>query len=302
MSAKSGAATPLCVGIGEVLWDLLPGGRTLGGAPVNVAAHVAQLGLAAAAVSGVGDDPEGREVLERLEAMGVLSSCVRTVPGLPTGLVDVVIDAQGVPKFTIRAPAAWDSIPFDDEVACLASKADAVVFGSLAQRGKCSRATVDRFLGAVRPGCLKVCDVNLRPPFIDAGIIRASLEKADVLKLNDVELPVLSDMFGLAGDESGRLRALRDRFELDLVVLTRGAQGSRMIAGPANESHGGFPAQVVDTVGAGDAFTAAVIAGWLRGMALTRLQDMANRVAAFVCSRSGAVPKLPAELVSEFKA
>jgi len=300
MSTELPRSRPLCVGIGEVLWDLLPSGKAIGGASLNVVAHAVQLGARGAIVSEVGDDADGWEIRRRLQVLGVDPTGMRVRPDLPTGLVDVQLDASGVPTFTIRAPAAWDAITMDAGREKLAGEADAVVFGSLAQRDPRSREGIGSFLCALRPGCLKVFDINLRPPFISAPVIIDSLELADVLKLNDAELPVLAEILGLAGNETDRLRALRKRFDLDLVVYTRGEQGSRLLSAAGDESHPGCPANVVDTVGAGDAFTAAVTVGCLRGLELTRLQELANRVAAFVCSQAGAVPLLPKELADAF--
>jgi fructokinase len=300
MSVDPSMERPLCVGIGEVLWDLLPGGKSLGGAPINAAAHAAQLGARSAAISGVGDDDEGREIVERLRALQVDAAAVRVVQGLPTGMVDVKLDETGVPTFSIRIPAAWDAIEMDAMLGRLARTADAVIFGSLAQRDRRSRKGIRQFLHALRPECLKVFDVNLRPPFYSAEIIRSSLELANVLKLNDAELPALADSLGIAADETTQLHTIRERFDLDLVVYTRGDRGSRMVSAQRDESHPGYQVRVVDTVGAGDAFTAAVTIGLLRGLQLDSMQELANRVAAFVCSQPGAVPLLPEDVRREF--
>jgi len=300
MSVEPRMERPLCVGIGEVLWDLLPAGKSLGGAPINAAAHAAQLGAKSAAVSGVGDDDEGREIIERLRALQVDVAGVRVVQGLPTGVVDVKLNDTGVPAFSIRMPAAWDAIQMDATLEPLGGAADAVVFGSLAQRDQRSRKAIREFLHAVRPTSLKVFDMNVRQPFYSAEVIRSSLELADVLKLNDAELPVLAASLGIGGDETTQLHAVRERFDLDLVVYTRGDRGSRMVSVQRDESHPGYQVSVVDTVGAGDAFTAAVTVGLLRGLPLDGTQELANRVAAFVCSQPGAVPSLPEEIRKEF--
>jgi fructokinase len=292
---------PLFIGIGEILWDLLPSGKLLGGAPGNVAAMATQLGLHGMVVSAVGDDPYGREILEQMDRNGVDRSGIRTLKDLTTGVVDVTLDSAGVPSFSIRQPAAWDAIVFDNELERVAQSADAVVFGTLAQRDPRSRTGITEFLRAVRPGCLKVCDVNFRPPFVSEAIIIDSLNLADVVKLNDAELPTVAKMLGLEGDVSTLLRDLRARFDLDLVVYTMGDKGSRMISSRYEGSHPGFKAQVVDTVGAGDSFIAVVTVGLLLGLDLDRIQDLANRVAAFVCSKAGGTPPLPAEIVKEFK-
>ncbi len=291
---------PLCVGIGEVLWDLLPGGKALGGAPVNVVAHAAQLGARAAVVSAVGNDADGLEILECLRAMLVDTSGIRVIEGLPTGVVDVRLDHAGVPTFTIRAPAAWDAIDTDEKLERLAAAADAIVFGTLAQRDPRSREGIRRFLRAARPECLKVFDINLRRPFYSQEAVCGLLGQVDVLKLSDAELPVLAEMLDLTGDETSVLGAISFRFDVKLLVFTRGAKGSRMITPHWDASHPGYNVELVDTVGAGDAFTAVVTVGLLRGMPLAEIQELANRIAAFVCSQEGAIPRLPAEIAHRF--
>jgi fructokinase len=293
--------SPCVVGIGEILWDLLPTGKLLGGAPGNVAAMATQLGLHGMVVSAVGDDPYGREILEQMDRNGVDRSGIRSLKELTTGVVDVTLDSAGVPSFSIRQPAAWDAIEFDAALERVATSADAVVFGTLAQRDPRSRAGITDFLRAVRPGCLKVCDVNFRPPFVSESIIIDSLNLADVVKLNDTELPTVAKMLGMAGDVPTLLRDLRARFDLDLVVYTMGDKGSQMISPRYEGSHPGFKAKVVDTVGAGDSFIAVVTAGLLLGLDLDRIQDLANRVAAFVCTQAGGTPPLPPDIVSAFK-
>jgi len=293
---------PLCViGLGEILWDLLPSGKVLGGAPGNVALTAKQLGMHGMIVSAVGDDPDGAEILEIMDRNGVDRSGIRKVKGVPTGVVDVVLDSAGIPTFSIRQPAAWDAIVFDDELKRVAQSADAVVFSTLAQRNSCSRTGITDFLRAVRPDCLRVLDVNLRPPFVSESIIVESMNLADVVKFNETELPAVARMLGLAGDVSTLLQEIRSRFDLDLVVLTLGDKGSRMISSSYDVSHPGFKAKVVDTVGAGDSFIAVVTAGLLTGFDLNRIQDLANRVAAFVCTQAGGGPPLPADIVAEFK-
>ncbi len=301
MSTKACAEKPSFVGFGEVLWDHLPGGRALGGAPVNVAGHAAQLGVGAAVVTAVGDDAEGSEILARLRELHVDVSGVRLARGLPTGAVDVRLDEAGVPTFDIRAPAAWDGIEIDEEIEALARSAAAVVFGSLAQRDPRSRGSLRRFLHCVPSECLKVFDINLRPPHYSREIVINSLEQANVLKLNDGELPLLAAMLGLSGDTTTMLQEVRARFALDLVIFTCGAQGSRLITSEWDVSHPGCTVKVADTVGAGDAFTAVVMVGLLRSLPLGRIQELANRAAAFVCSQPGAVPRLPEEIVGEFR-
>lgn len=296
MSPKEGKERPIVVGIGEVLWDLLPGGRALGGAPINVACHAAQLGAAATAVSAVGDDAFGREIIERLHGFGLDTAHMGVVQKFPTGTVGVTLDAHGVPTFTIHQPVAWDEIRMTDNVRALARTADAVAFGSLAQRSPTSRQSIGEFLDATPKDCIRVFDINLRQQFYTAEIITASLRRATVLKVNDTELPVIADLLGLHGEETDLLKALVMAYKLQLVILTKGAQGSRMMSADEDVAHPGCKAKVVDSVGAGDSFTATATMGLLRGLSLSRIQDAANRVAAYVCSQSGAVPVLPKEL------
>jgi len=290
---------PVFVGIGELLWDLLPGGRALGGAPVNVACHAAQLGAAATAASAIGRDALGRGIVERLHGMGMDTGCVQVRRECPTGTVSVALDAAGVPTFTIHKNVAWDHIRLTPELRRRAAQADAVAFGSLAQRGAGSRATIRAVLDATKPSCIRVFDINLRQQFYSAEVVKASLKRATVLKVNDGELPVVGELLRMRGGETALMRALLETHGLRLVVLTKGAHGSRMMTADRDIAHPGCTAKVVDTVGAGDAFTAAVTMGLLRGRELERIQDMANRVAAYVCSQPGAVPVLPGELLRE---
>lgn len=292
---------PLCIGIGEILWDLLPTGKVLGGAPGNVVMTALQLGLHGMVVSAVGDDPLGTEILEIMDRNGVDRTGIRTVKGLPTGVVDVVVDNAGIPTFSIRQPAAWDDLSWNDDMARMAQSADAVVFSTLAQRDPRSRAGITRFLRAVSPRCLKVVDVNLRPPFLSEAIITEALKLADVVKCNETELPIVAGMLGLKGDVSTLLKGLRSQFDLDLVVYTLGDKGSRMVTSKYDVSHPGFAANVVDTIGAGDSFIGVVTAGLLLGLDLDRIQELANRVAAFVCTHSGGTPHLPAEIILAFQ-
>lgn len=300
MSNDASLEAPLVVGIGELLWDCLPAGRRLGGAPANVAAHAAQLGVRSAVVSAVGDDPDGREIVAALRALGVATDGIQVARGLPTGRVDVALDAAGAPTFTIRRPAAWDALEFDAALERLAARADAVVFGTLAWRDARARRAIGGFLRAVRSTCLKVFDVNLRPPLIAAEAIRDGLARADILKLNEAELPVVAEIAGVRRAEADPLRALRERFGLQCAVCTFGARGSRIVSADEDLRRPGRRVRVADTVGAGDAFTAVLTVGWLRGAPLVRVHEWANRVAAFVCTQAGAVPRLPSALAGVF--
>ena len=290
---------PIVVGLGEVLWDLLPDGRQLGGAPANFAWHAQCLGAAGAVVSAVGGDELGREILVCLDAMHLDRSHVAVDAKHPTGTVTVALDAGGKPHYTINEQVAWDDIPAADGVLALAGRADAVGFGSLAQRANISRRTIRAFLAAVRPRCIRLFDINLRKPFIDRQVIVESLGLTDVLKLSDDEMPVLADLLGLPGSETEFLAAMIDRFGLDMVILTKGRHGSRLRTPKADCSRAGVETVVADTVGAGDSFNAAVTIGLLAGHDIERINDCANRLAAFVCSQKGATPRPPAALVAE---
>jgi fructokinase len=293
------AERPRVFGIGEVLWDLLPAGeRLLGGAPANFAYFAGALGARAFLVSRVGEDELGDETLRQLGARGLDTSAVTRDPDHETGKASVAIDDAGVACFVIHEPSAWDFIPATEEALGELARADAVCFGTLAWRNPVSRASIQKMVSATPAGALRVFDVNLRKPFYDEGLVTEGLGLANVLKINEEELAILSDMYGLAGDEVDRLGALQDRFALDLVALTRGSEGSLIVRGGEVSRHAGLPTEVKDTIGAGDSFTAALVTGLLRGYDLDALHERAARLASFVCSRAGATPALPPELTA----
>jgi fructokinase len=293
------ANRPIVVGLGEILWDLLPHGRQLGGAPANFAYHAHALGAESAVVSAVGDDEPGREILRRLDALALNREFVAVDPRHPTGAVSVQLDGQGVPAYRIHENVAWDFIPFPPGLEKLAATADVIGFGSLAQRAPVSRGTIRRFLAAAQPRCRRIFDLNLRQSFYDRAGIESSLRGSNVLKLNTEELPVLAGMFGLRGTTAAQLRQLLDRFSLELIALTRGPQGAILQTPQQQASCTGFSVQIADTVGAGDAFTAALAIGLWTGASLDAINQHACRLAAFVCSQPGATPALPPELVSQ---
>jgi fructokinase len=290
---REDSQAPLVVGLGEVLWDLLPAGRQLGGATANVAFHVAALGGRAAVASCVGNDELGREILDRLDAAGVDRTAVAVDSHHPTGTVPVVVDDRGNPTFTITEDVAWDYVPWTEACEALAVKADAVCFGSAAQRCVGTRETIARFLQAMPDQALRICDINLRPPFVDRDIIVASLEMADMVKLNDDELDVLRPMLSLPADVDAALRVIRERFDLRLIVLTCAAEGSVIVSEQALSRQTGQPVDVVDAVGAGDAFTAVVALGQLMKLPLEQTHAHAEQVARYVCTQPGATPPLP---------
>jgi len=288
---------PTIVGLGEVLWDLLPEGKQFGGAPANFAYHAKAMGADAHVVSAVGDDELGREILGRLDRLGLGRDCVAVDAEHPTGTVSVALDEHGKPDFTIHTGVAWDFIPDMPGLVELAGRTDAVCFGSLAQRSDVSRATIRRFLDATGDGCLRVFDINLRQHYFNAEVIAESLGRADVLKLNDDELPVVAELLSLPADEGRFMDAVLRQHELTLVALTKGANGSVLRSRDGTSAVPGTRVNVADTVGAGDAFTAAVVMGLLAGRELDAIHNRANDVAAYVCTRPGATPDLPEHLV-----
>ena len=282
--------------LGEVLWDLLPSGKQLGGAPANFTFQCRCLGADASMVTRVGDDDLGREVLDRFRSLGLPTDTVQIDPASPTGTVEVTLASDGQPRYTIRAGAAWDRIEADALATLRAAEADAVCFGSLAQRDEPSRSSIRSLVAATRPDAVRMFDVNLRAPFVDVANIVQSLHLANALKLNDQELPLLAEMLGLQSDERAAMASLAGRFGLGLVALTRGPHGSLLHADGAWSDHPGLAVEVSDTIGAGDAFTAALVVGRLAGHPLGEINRHANEVAAFVCSRPGGTPALPDSL------
>ena len=276
------------VGIGEILWDLLPSGKALGGAPANFAYHATRLGEEGWAVSAIGNDALGREIMDIVTAKRLKN--VISITDKPTGTVQVELDAKGVPAYTIMEDVAWDNIPFTPEMEALARRADAVCFGSLVQR-MASRDSVLRFLRATRPDALKVFDINLRQHYYSREVLEESLNLADILKINDEEIRIVADMFGLGSDDIAACRTLIDRYSLRLVILTKGAEGSEVITADETIPQPAGEAVVVDTVGAGDSFTAAFVVAYLRGDTLADAQRLASDTAAYVCSCKGAMPE-----------
>jgi fructokinase len=277
----------LCVG--EVLWDSLPEGLFLGGAPFNVACHLRATGTTVSMVSRVGDDRLGDEVLRRAVRYGVGVDLVQTDPALPTGFVRVHVDGRGNGSYEICEPAAWDAIDAAESLLTRAARARAIVFGSLAQRHATTRATIER-LWTVGASALMVFDVNLRPPYEDVDVVRRSLERADVVKLSSGELTRLSEWFGWEGDEQARMRLLAERFRCGVVCVTRGGEGAALLHDGVLTVHPGFPAEVRDTVGAGDAFLAVLLAGLLAGHSDAELLQHANLIGAYVVTQFGALP------------
>jgi fructokinase len=285
---------PVIVGLGEVLWDFLPSGRVLGGAPANFAYCSYLLGNRAVIASRTGDDQLSRELREGLAARGVGQEFLQMDGIHPTGTVLVQLNSSGQPTFEITQPSAWDFLEFSDGWKALANKADAVCFGSLAQRSPVSRRTILDFLDATRKSALRIFDVNLRQSFYSDEIIHSSLQKANVLKLNHEEMPILAEMIKIESrNEIAFCQEIVRRFPLTVVCVTRGANGSVLVDGAGVHEHGGFRVKVADTVGAGDAFTAGLVHELLRGSTLQAASGTANRMGAWVASKVGAMPAMP---------
>lgn len=276
------------VGIGEILWDMLPSGKALGGAPANFAYHVKRLGEEGLAVSAIGHDALGEEIVDTLEAHALPFHLDRV--DHPTGTVQVTLDAKGVPQYGIKKGVAWDNIPYSKELAAIAAECRAVCFGSLAQRSPVSRKTIAWFLDAVPADCLKVFDINLRQNYYGKTVLQESLRRCDILKINDEEIRIVADMFDLCPDDVAACRALIKRYGLRLVILTKGAAGSEVITATEVIPQAAGKCKVVDTVGAGDSFTAAFVVAYLRGETLADAQRLASETAAYVCSCKGAMP------------
>ena len=275
----------LCVG--EVLWDALPEGLFPGGAPFNVACHLRATGTPVTMVSRVGDDRLGDEVLRRAVRFGVGVDLVQRDPVRPTGFVRVIVDDSGEPAYEILEPAAWDALALTDALLDRAAGARAIVFGTLAQRHPTSRATIQRLW---RSDALMVFDVNLRAPFEDREIVRQSLTRADVVKLSDEELSRLAGWFGLSGPPREIVGALAKMFQCPVICVTRGSNGAAMLRDGRWSEHEGFTVEVRDTVGAGDAFLAVLLAGLLDGGTDSALLQHANLIGSYVATQFGALP------------
>lgn len=287
----------LVIGLGEALWDMLPSGKQMGGAPANFVYHVSQFGVRGVAVSALGQDPLGDELMDCFERVGLQVEMPRVE--FPTGTVLVSVDAAGVPSYEIKTGSAWDNIPFTPEIEALARRATVVCFGSLAQRSPVSRETIARFLDLLPADSLKVFDINLRQSFYSKEIVEASLNRCDILKINDEELLVVKRMFEKEGvPEEAFCRALMKDYGLEMVILTCGMAGSRVYS-PEGVSVMDTPkVKVADTVGAGDAFTGAFVAALLKGCPVRRAHELAVEVSAYVCTRAGAMPRLPEALTA----
>lgn len=277
------------VGIGEILWDVFPTGKALGGAPANFAYHATRLGAEGWAISAIGNDELGQEIQDVVKQKNLKN--LIAVTDKPTGTVQVTLDDKGVPSYDITRDVAWDNIPFTPEMKELAARTTAVCFGSLMQRNDVSRTTAMEFIKAMPADALKVFDINLRQHYYSKELITASLEISDILKINDEEIRVVADLFGLEGTDQDACRQLIKDFSLKLVILTKGADGSEVITEDEVIVQKVGKVDVVDTVGAGDSFTAAFIVSYLNGESFEVAQKKASDTAAYVCAHKGAMPE-----------
>ena len=301
---QDGTAIKTIIGLGEILWDIFPDSAKFGGAPANFACSVAGLKTIPAEaymLSAVGKDSLGQQAIQALSDHDVRTDAIQQ-HAKATGQVNVTLDEHGSASYEFAADAAWDNLSWSDSLADLAAKADAVCWGTLGQRCQPSQDVIQKFVAATPPDCLRVLDINLRSPFWNQSVLKESLPMANVLKCNEDELPVLSQVFEIDGDDRSVLLQLKQRFGLKLVALTRGGRDSMLLQEDEQTRDleisqlPAIPAEVVDTVGAGDCFTAAIVLGMLGKMRLTDLHQWACQVSAYVCSQSGATPTFPADL------
>ena len=287
------------VGLGEALWDCLPEGKQLGGAPANFAFHAGQFGNDTIAISALGEDALADETIAALEA-NKLNYLMPRVP-YPTGTVQVTLDNQGIPCYEIREGVAWDNIPYTPEMKEIAKSCKAVCWGSLAQRSIVTRTTIQKFLDATPADCVKIFDINLRQKFYSKEVIEESFKKCNILKINDEELVVIERMFNLSGlDLEKQCHYLIDTYKLNILVLTCGTNGSYVFTAD-NKSFQPTPkVKVADTVGAGDSFTGSFCAAVLKGKPIEEAHKLAVEVSAYICTQNGAMPILPESILQQF--
>jgi fructokinase len=292
----------IIVGLGEALWDMLPEGKKIGGAPANFAYHVSQFGFDSCVVSAIGNDALGNEIIDVFQEKKLKYQLERV--SYPTGTVQVELDAEGVPCYEIKEGVAWDNIPFTQALQTLALSTRSVCFGSLAQRSAVSREAINCFLDAMPDGegqC-KIFDINLRQNFYNKEIIENSLNKCNILKINDEELVIISHMFGYPGiDLQDTCQMLITKYNLKMLILTCGTNGSYVFT-PGEVSFLETPkVNIADTVGAGDSFTAAFCASILKGKSIREAHKLAVEVSAYICTQSGAMPQLPEMLKKQLQ-
>ena len=289
------------IGLGEVLWDVLPSGKVLGGAPANFAYMTNLLGDQGVVASRVGDDDLGREACRVMQELGLSTAYVQCDRQHPTGMEGVFIDSAGQPTFTIQESLSWDFLEWTESWEQLSARADVVCFGSLAQRSPTSSGTIERFLRGILQKALRIFDVNLRQSFYSTEVLRRSLQYTDIVKLNDLELLRVTSLLGFdTGDEETLARRLMGKFHLRLVCVTRGARGSLLVSEDGRAEHKGLSVQVADAVGAGDAFAACLAHHYVRGKSLEEISESANRFASWVATQVGAMPTIHRSRLQSF--
>ena len=281
---------PVVVGIGELLWDEFPGGAHLGGAPVNFVNHVRAQGADGIVVSAVGDDDRGRRIVDEFARYGLTTDYINVYKGRETGYARVALDSNGIPNFQIVQDAAFDHLQLTPVLIDMARKADVIHYGTLIQRSARSRESLYEYLSYARSDSLRVCDLNVRQATLDRAIIDSSLRFAHLLKINHDELVLLSEMMMIAGSDEKVLYELMDLYDIELIACTYGKKGSMICTRDEVVKHAGYETEVVDTVGAGDAFTASLVIEVLGGSSIATAGDRANRLASFVCSQRSANP------------
>lgn len=280
-------------GIGELLWDVLPEAEVIGGAPVNFAYHVTALGARGVPISTIGRDLRGEKALAELQERGVDISAISISDEFVTGYVTATVDEEGKASYLFPEEVAWDHLMVNEYAENLRYTLDAVCFGSLAQRSEHSRRVIHGFLDTLRQETVKVFDINLRQNFYSSKVIESSLKRTNILKLNEEELPILAGLLELKGPNDKWLPALLKRYDLEMAILSRGGSGSLLLTSESSSEHSGIVTHVADTIGAGDAFTAAVTIGYLQELELDDINEQANRIAAYVCSQQGGMPPMP---------
>lgn len=289
----------IIVGLGEILWDVFPERKVLGGAPANFAYHVSQFGFNGYAVSAIGEDLLGKEILDSMEEKG-LNYLIETTD-FPTGTVQVELNDAGVPSYEICENVAWDNMPFTERAKNLAENTRAVCFGSLAQRSEVSKDSIRKFIAAMPDDSLKIFDINLRLNYYSKEIIEESLELANMMKINEDEIVIISELFGLKGNDEENCRAILEKYNLNLLILTKGTEDSYVITPTETSFQETYRVEVADTVGAGDSFTAAFVAAYLHGRPIEQAHKLAVEVSAYVCLQHGAMPKLADAYLELFK-
>jgi len=290
----------IIVGLGEILWDVFPDRKILGGAPANFAYHVSQFGYNGYAVSTIGNDVLGKEILSSLAEKEL--NYLLEITDYPTGTVKVTLDSAGIPQYEICENVAWDNIPFTTGTENLAKNTEAVSFGSLAQRNRVSGDTIRRFLNAMPDKSYKIFDINLRQHFYTKEVIDESLKLSNILKINDEEVIVVSQLFGMKGyNEQDVCKQISEDYELDIVILTKGTEGSFIFSAEETSFLPTPKVHVADTVGAGDSFTAAFLASYMQGSCIKDAHKLSVEVSAYVCTQHGAMPKLPGSYTELFR-